>query len=182
MYYQNYEDYMRTVLGYPNNNAVNSTYENEYYPQPSNENLEELYPEIYKILNPMVIKCCQRINNRPITNSLLDEMSEEIYRNIESEIDIKFELESKPRTELRNGDVVNPNAKTEEKETRQRNYLMQDLIRILLLNYLFNRRPNIPPPGRPPFPPQGGPGFPPQFPGMRPPIQPRDYNNYFYNP
>lgn len=182
MYYQNYEDYMRTVLGYPNNNPINPTYGNEYYYQPTNENSEDMYPEIYKILNPMVIKCCMKNNNKPITSNLIDEMSEEIYRNIESEIDIKFEMESKPKSELRNGDVVNPNAKTEQKETRQRNYLMQDLIRILILNYLFNRRPNISPPGRPPFPPPGGPGMQPPFPGMRPPIQPRDYDSFYYTP
>ena len=74
MYYQNYEDYIRSILGYPVQNnmgcsvAYNSdqtnTYSNaniEYLtstPRYSNEILD-LYPEIYKIVNPMVCKICE---------------------------------------------------------------------------------------------------------------------------
>ena len=62
MYYSNYEDYMRMVLGYPMENT-NSTYRNDnnWYSAQNNvnsliSNPEELYPEIYrKILQ--YVKC-----------------------------------------------------------------------------------------------------------------------------
>lgn len=80
----------------------------------------------------------------------------------------------------------NPNVKKEEENraSRPNNYLLRDLIKILILNQLLGRpQPPRPGPGRPPFP---GPGpLPPRppFPGgpgpVRPPMppQPRDYND-----
>ena len=98
MYYQNYEDYMRSILGYPNyNNTHNSTNYNDTYndysnmsyqyaiqgPRYSNEILN-LYPEIYKIVNPMVCKICE-VNTKPITQELIEQMTDEIYMNLESD-------------------------------------------------------------------------------------------------
>ena len=91
-------------------------------------------------------------------------MTDEIYVNFEAE-DTQT---SNMRTPLKNGDVRNPNAKEPEvrQETRQRNFLLRDLIKILILRELLkNRRPNRPPfpPGRPPMPPPRppmGPGNP----------------------
>ena len=90
MYYQNYEDYMRSILGYPaqtqgNFNTYNS-FENEYVVQAPSSNTEimSLYPEIYKLLNPMVCKICEA-NTKPITRELIEKMTDEIYSNIESD-------------------------------------------------------------------------------------------------
>ena len=101
MYYQNYEDYMRSILGYPNytayndmhsnNTNYNDTYSNsshtsyqfEQGPRYSTEILD-LYPEIYKIVNPMVCKICE-VNTKPITQELIEQMTDEIYMNLESD-------------------------------------------------------------------------------------------------
>lgn len=92
MYYQNYEDYMRNILGYSVNNNYNmiDNYSNAVYdeylynmPRYSSEILD-LYPEIYKIVNPMVCKICDS-NTKPITKELVDKMTEEIYLNLESD-------------------------------------------------------------------------------------------------
>lgn len=94
MYYQNYEDYIRSILGYPVSTSSN-TYQNNTYNY-SNYNYEpmanniprynseilELYPEIYKIVNPMVCKICEA-NSKPITRELIEKMTDEIYLNIE---------------------------------------------------------------------------------------------------
>lgn len=94
MYYQNYEDYIRSILGYPVSTSSN-TYQNNTYNY-SNYNYEpmanniprynseilELYPEIYKIVNPMVCKICEA-NSKPITRELIEQMTDEIYLNIE---------------------------------------------------------------------------------------------------
>ena len=63
MYYQNYEDYMRAVLGYPVNNnvyTVNDNYYMEQIPTYINEKrLEEMYPQIYRTINPLVCSTCE---------------------------------------------------------------------------------------------------------------------------
>lgn len=95
MYYQNYEDYMRSILGYPvrEQNQFSDTYReyssiiNHDYstqlPRYSSEILD-LYPEIYKIVNPMVCKVCEA-NIKPISRELIEQMVDEIYLNIESD-------------------------------------------------------------------------------------------------
>lgn len=93
MYYQNYEDYIRSILGYPvmtangqyGNKNLN-TYHYEYVSsRPTyNQDILNLYPEIYRILNPMICKICEA-NTKPITEELLDQMTDEIYLNIESD-------------------------------------------------------------------------------------------------
>lgn len=97
MYYQNYEDYMRSILGYPNyNSAYNNTNYNDTYSNYSNTSYQfeqgprysteilDLYPEIYKIVNPMVCKICE-VNTKPITQELIEQMTDEIYMNLESD-------------------------------------------------------------------------------------------------
>lgn len=94
MYYQNYEDYMRSILGYPLQEQ--RMYENTYadysnindeldlqMPRYSSE-IMNLYPEIYKIVNPMVCKLCQA-NTKPICRELIEQMTDEIYLNLESD-------------------------------------------------------------------------------------------------
>ena len=201
MYDQSYEDYMRSVLGYNCNPCMdnNTTYEDygmySTMNTPMNMNmnsfnaaeLEAMYPEIYRIVNPMVCKACD-MNTKPICEQTIDEMTAEIYASIEvQEVDTKQVREEK--VENRNGDVKNPNAKTEIRETRQQNFLLRDLIKILILNRILGGggrppRPPFPGPGpvppRPPMPPRpprppfpGGPG-----PVIPPRPQPRDYNGY----
>ena len=106
MYYKNYEDYMRAVLGYPiERQNTYSNYSNNYL-QANNTNLAtqymqaensytvtnnkkynendflSFYPEIYKIVNPMVCKICEN-NNEPITKELIQKMTDEVYNNLE---------------------------------------------------------------------------------------------------
>ncbi len=165
MNYQNYEDYMRAVLGYANNEP-NYTYD-DYYPrmeQPQQyDEAEDLYPDIYRIVNPVVEDVCNKNRNKRITEELVRLMTDEVYNNVEGNSALQVNVQVK--TELKNGDVRNPNAKVNDAknpETRQRNFLLNDLIRILILKNLLRPRP----PMRPPFP---GPGPRPPFPGPRPP-------------
>lgn len=197
MYYQNYEDYMRAVLGYPMESQ--DTYQMHYLEEAPNgrmlyqntKELEDCYPEIYKIINPVVCEVCDRCN-MPITKDVVEDMVEEIYQKIEinNEIAIHINLDNRiaEKKEVENRtNVAKPNTvrtsvaneqtrKSPEVENRQRrpnNPFLRDLIRILLLNRIlggiFPGRPPRPrPPMRPPFP--GG---------SRPPRpQPRDYDEY----
>lgn len=211
MYYQNYEDYMRSVLGYPIDNRY--TYDNymvqnerDYYNDrnsPTYEEMENMYPEIYRMINPLVCRECER-HTGPITKEAVENMVDRIYSNIDinNEIMIKINVDNRSiedknavstrevdsrinkdkiqqnnfRTTNNEPQKVQENLRSAEVENRQRrpeNPLLRDLIRILILNRLFG---NIFPerPQRPPFP---GPGRPPVRPPVRPPfprpIQPR---------
>ncbi len=194
MYYQNYEDYMRCVLGYPTNSTITYDRPNDCYcnvmKQPTRNEIqenEELYPEIYKIVYPMVCKTCEEKNYDEITEELLEEMTNKIYMNLE----VEEKENTSTRQELRNGDVRNQNAKEPEREVRQRrpnNPALRDLIRILILRELFDRR--NPRPhfnDRPMRPPMTGPQ--PHLPGGRLPFSnsgvfspqmQRNYNELYY--
>ena len=82
MYYQNYEDYMRQVLGYPINDPnIYETYDyrNEQITQ---DTYSEYYPDIYHLVFPMVCKVCET-NTQPITRELVEKMTDEVYMAIE---------------------------------------------------------------------------------------------------
>ena len=96
MYFQSYEDYIRTILGYPVQNEMSyNTYPNcsyEYIEQPRySSEIMDLYPDIYKIINPMVCKICEA-NSKPITRELVEQMTDEIYLNIENDTTIEEDV------------------------------------------------------------------------------------------
>lgn len=201
MFDESYENYIRSILGYPmcteNSNAMpypNYEYTSNYRQNMNRKELEECYPEIYKLIFPMVTKTCDSIQE-PITKELVEQLTDNIYFAIEGndEVNININLTNEVG-ENTSTSRENRQTKTEEKQERETrsprpvNRNLRDLIKILLLRELLNRPGNRPPvrPPRPPFP--GGPGRPP-FPGgpgpgrppMRPPMMPRgleDYNIY----
>lgn len=216
MYQESYEDYIRSILGYPNYGSSNCYMENNYEEMPmematnnaQSTQLEGCYPEIYKVVYPMINKACMA-NTKPITEELIDELTNEIYLSIENdnEINVTINLTNEVGTTSNNRSVntiannrtnsINTVASTttgkaqeNRGENRQfRNRGLQDLIRILLIREFLgrpghggNRPPR--PPMRPPFPPPHGgnlrPPFPPQG-GPRPPIMPRDINELYEN-
>ena len=167
---QDYDDYLRSVLGYIPNMQNEYTYQEQEdmfclggYPEDlSNiQDLTPFYPEIYKIIYPMVCKVCNQNNGKRLTKEIVEQMTDEIYSNVEPK-----ESAASMRAPLKNGDVRNPNSKDPEpslRQTRSTNYLLRDLIKILLLKEWG--RP-IRPPYRPPMPPP-----PPPRPGNnRPPF------------
>ena len=88
MYNESYEEYIRSILGYPNyqNTDFMNTYNNDYIDNRprnvSNAEIEECYPEIYKIIYPMVCKACMAINEN-VTEDLVSRITNEVYINVE---------------------------------------------------------------------------------------------------
>lgn len=181
MYYQNYEDYMRAVLGYPIERQ--NTYQMNYFedaqkyfiPYEQTKEVEDFYPEIYKMINPIVCEVCDRNITDNISLDSVENMVEEIYKRIElnNEIAIKInidnrsnekeELESRVNTiksncnRTINNELSRKNLEIENRQRRPNNSLLRDLIKILVLNRLLGRNfgPRSPyqrPPIRPPFP------------------------------
>ena len=205
MYYQNYEDYMRQVLGYPINDPnICETYdyrnENTYLSNQVQNNLTEaeikaLYPDSYNVIYPLVCRACET-NNEPISKSVVDKMTDDVYKLVERNetvVNIKIETQNRESNQVsarqetkRELTPKRTPIKTENRETRQSNNpLLRDLIKILILQRLLGGGVIAPPrpiPPRPPFPPVG-PGRPP-FPGGRPPYGPGmnrmdiDYSEY----
>ena len=189
MYDNQYEEYIRSVLGYSStaNMNQNQMYQNEY-PNPSQismrNDLEAFYPEIYKIIYPMVQKACDG-NMGANSREEIEQMTDEIYSAIEDNNQINLNinlgntvsttnLNTQNRNELHKEEVQKKSSEKQEVENRNtegesrispRNNNLRDLIKILLIRELLRRRHNHFPP-RPPHNPR---------PPMRPPIMPRNY-------
>ena len=128
--YKMYNDYMQNLLmeDYsPCQYTYDSMSRSTYY--------EKLYPEIYKIVYPMIKKALGQ-NTRPITEDYLNEITNDLYNNIESENIINLNIDiTNNRNEnksIRNSKNIIP----DNKENRYINNSVRDLIKILLIREL----------------------------------------------
>lgn len=199
MYNETYDEYIRSILGYPPMRSYEDNY-GDYRNQNMNMNynmtsdmntnfmntttdmeLENCYPEIYKIVYPMVCKKCDGVGT-PVTNDDIQNMTDEIYFALEGRTEVKLNINlgnevrssEKANTNITRETDKKPDVKisertNENRETRQINKGLRDLIQILLIRELLRRRRR--PGERPhmPRPPMHGPG---PRPPMRPPFRP----------
>ena len=162
------------VENYPysyNPNYIQGNTQN-YQNRNTSQELEDLYPEIYKIVYPMVRKVCAKNNYRGYSKNEVDRMVEEVYSNIEVndavELNITLNNDVRGTSKDNNSEKdARENENRGEKRQIRRNSGLNDLIRILILRELLGRpgcfgpncrpgigpRPPMPPrPPRPPFP------------------------------
>ena len=214
MYNETYDDYIRSILGYPARNQFeqynqempeyqsyqeyrNPTFNTNINISGNNVELENSYPEIYKIVYPMVIKKCENVRSETFSKSDIENMTDEIYYALEEKQEKRININltnNMSSTKAQNSSAVSTSAKVENKrpdvkisqkaiensEKRQINNGLRDLIQILLIRELLNRQR---PPFRPPMPNPPGPG---PRPPMRPPFRPgpgrppfnRDFGSY----
>ena len=185
MYSNPYEEYMRNSLGYnwmPNMNmnqanSMNEMYETEGEFTCNQTSVEDMYPEIYRIIYPMVCKACMAINENA-TEDFVSRITNEIYVNVEhmeifnetrsSSISVSPQVSKNVKSDSINNKISSSsnNSSNVRQETRQRNPLLRDLIRILVLRELIGN-PRPPRLQRPPFRPPFGGGF---GPGPKPPF------------
>ena len=153
MDYQNYDDYMRSVLGQSNMNCSNMgcmdcsnmNYSNMYMNNPAQyqnmfqscDYLETMYPDTYRVVYPMVVSACNMVNS-PVTEDMLDRMTNDIYDRAET--DGRINIDINVGVEVRE----NNDSKQVSSDSRQmrprRNRFFRDLIRILLIRELLRRR------------------------------------------
>lgn len=196
---ESFDEYIRSVLGYPSlSNMQTQNYMGtdmtNYYGrnnmstmQTDDAELEDCYPEIYKLVYPMILKRCDELAE-PVTRDTINRITNEIYNAIEvtNEINVNINLQNemsnnRQETKLNTKEIQNNIERTKNtlneginEENRQdnrqdnrqfRNRNLRDLIQILLIRELLRRRHQ----GRPPFPGGGRPSFPgrPPFPGRK---------------
>lgn len=145
MNYQDYDEYMRSVMGYQNmrtsmNQPMNPAMA-QTMPQFTNMNtytddLERMYPETYRVIYPMVCFACDNLRT-PVTEETVDMMADDIYDRVEADGRINIEIS----VEVRNDEETQENR---QRRPRRRNRFLRDLIRILLLRELIRRRRRFP--------------------------------------
>ena len=96
------------------------------------DDLERMYPEVYRVVYPMVCFACDNIRT-PVTEEMLDMMTDDIYDRVEADGRINVDIS----VEVRNNEAVQENR---QRRPRRRNRFLRDLIRILLLRELLRRR------------------------------------------
>ena len=196
MYEEYMQNFFNYPIGGYRNTYEPSTYENcgmnyepryglemvENYPYSYNPNyiqgntqsrnitqeLEDCYPEIYKVVYPMVRKVCAKNNYRGYSKNEVDRMVEEVYSSIEANdaVELNITLNNDVRGKSTDDKKEYEENRGEKRQIRRNNGL-NDLIRILILRELLGRpgcfgpncrpgmgpRPPMPPrPPRPPFP------------------------------
>lgn len=117
----NYNDYMRNYSGYDPN------YTNMYMSQ----DLERMYPDVYRVVYPMIAEARNNIT-MPITDEMIDRMTDDIYDRVQADgrinmgVDIGNEFSEYDQPIFRN-----------VRQRPRRNRFFRDLIRILLLRELI---------------------------------------------
>lgn len=148
--YMNYEKRYDMVDNYPYSYNPNYIHGNMQGFQSRNvtQELEDCYPEIYKIVYPMVKKVCAKNSNyRGYTKLDIERMVEEVYSNIEvnDAVELNITLNNDVRGSGNQEKVSEATTDTTDSEKRgenrqiRRNSGLNDLIRILILRELLDR-------------------------------------------
>ena len=128
MYNNIFQEYINKMIGGTSIFEITGNSYSDFQNQ-TNKELESLYPELYKLLYPMIKTACMR-NTKPITAETIEEMVKEIYSN--------FHNEEMPQASTK--------TKTKEIETNKgektNNALLKDLIRILLIKEILENQRN----------------------------------------
>lgn len=144
MNYTSYDEYMRSVLGYPDmrmnmNSNINMMNQCDNF-NPYSDDLERMYPEVYRVVHPMVCRACDNVT-MPVTEDMLDSMTDDIYDRVEADgrINIEVTVEAEFRDTESNSSESRQMSRPRPRP-RRRNRFLRDLIRILLIRELLGRR------------------------------------------
>lgn len=109
---------------------------------------DEFYPDIYRILIPMIDVVIDKNKNKDIGIKLIEEMAREIYNALVIDVDINNKnLNTNENKELNRIEIENENQndntnKNEQmiKQVKPKNIVLLDLIKILILDKLKNKK------------------------------------------
>ncbi len=177
MFYSNNDNYMQDLYFYnqtPNNTYFPNNMPNYNIPLTQNQNMinpmynnsnmnanqmcqniNNLYPNIYRIINPVVLKVIANSNYQFLNDDVLNNMTDTVYNIVEGQIDyddnISTTTENSQSTSS-NTNSVSSNSNSRVTETRQSNTsqtsnsksnrndnLLKDIIKILILKEILSR-------------------------------------------
>lgn len=158
------------MMGNPNMQMMNNAMPNNI--QPNNQmmqnptmfsnnipvqNLNNLYPSIYRILNPVVSRVVSN-NNQPISEDLLNNMTDTVFNIVEGQVDLgndqiqrNTQNENQSSSNTTSNTSTNNSTSSRTTETRQQSNtqtsfrnnrnesLLRDLIKILIIKDLLSR-------------------------------------------
>ena len=138
--YNEYEEYMRSVLGYNSQFNKDTYIRNEGIYNTRIQDIQEvnkLYPEIYSIIYPLVQRVCLRKVNVLAKEEIIDQMVDEIYTAVEKENEKQTSTAN-----VKNEDNRNQRTRDNKRPIRREDQLLKDLIRILIVRELFGDKNN----------------------------------------
>ena len=163
MFYSNNDNYMQDLYFYnqtPNNTYFPNNMPNYNIPLTQNQNMinpmynnsnmnanqmcqniNNLYPNIYRIINPVVLKVIANSNYQFLNDDVLNNMTDTVYNIVEGQIgyddNISTTTENSQSTSS-NTNSVSSNSNSRVTETRHDN-LLKDIIKILILKEILSR-------------------------------------------
>ncbi len=177
MYFQNYDDYMRDVfyfnqmpnqnLNYPYmgyNNMQNPNFQNNFAGQNfnnGNSNINNMYPSIYRIVQPVVSRVLTGNNYQYMSEDNLNSMVDTVYNIVEGDArnnldnssslnsnnttstQTQSQTQTQPQRNNTNQNTTQTTTMTQTSTSSQNNQnetmLLKDLIKILLIKEIINR-------------------------------------------
>lgn len=157
MYYQNYDDYMRDVFYFnqmPNQNmGFQMPNQNMGFNQMNSgnqiPNYNNMYPSIYRIIQPVVSRVVTGNNYQYLTEESLSSMVDTVYNIVEGDVTTVSENESQssnsnqPRTQSQSTTQTSAQPTNSSSRCNDNNQnatvLLKDLIRIMILKEIMNR-------------------------------------------
>ena len=130
MYNNIFQEYINKMIG--GTPRIESIFVNNDFHNQNNMELDRLYPDLYKLLYPMIKTACLR-NTKPITAEKIEEMVKEIYSNFHNEETSQTSIKVKNK-----GTEIN-------KVEKANNDFLKDVIKILLIKEVFEDQENIQP-------------------------------------
>ncbi|MBR3614750.1 MAG: hypothetical protein IKL55_06190 [Clostridia bacterium] len=120
------------------------------------QNLSNLYPSIYRIINPVVSRVISN-NNQVITEELLNNMTDTVFNIVEGQIDLGDDVvQRNTQNEVQSSSNTSSNVSNNTSSTRatensrqttqqtsfrnnRNDHLLRDLIKILIIKELLSR-------------------------------------------
>jgi hypothetical protein len=138
MYYPSYEDYMRDVFYF--NGLTN---QNSMYPMMNgNQNLENMYPSIYRIVNPVVQKVVNGNNYQFVNEDTVNNIVDVVMGITAGDVNSISGNNSEIKKSCNGNNCQNGNSNSNQNlnnTVMQENTLLRDLIKILTIKELISR-------------------------------------------
>lgn len=147
MFYQDNKDYMRDSYFYGMNPYMQNNFQ-----MPMNQNfmnLENMYPQIYRIINPVVNRVIGNTNYPYITEDTLNNMTDTIYNIVEGDVsslsmqeEVTQAVNANANSNNRSQNSNNPTTdrRSNNSNNNSSSELLRDLIKIILIKELLSRR------------------------------------------